>query len=160
LRDNENIRNCIKEAVGRFGHIDVLVNNAGVAHWKPLREQSFEEIEEQVRVNLEGLIKITREALPYLRELVINIGSGAGKVGFAELTAYCATKFGVRGFTQSLAQEESSLKVVTVNPGMTATRMTNYRGVPPEEVARVVLKVAQGKITCPSGGDVDLWDYI
>jgi len=159
LMDNESILNCVEKTASRFGKIDILINNAGVVAWKPLREQSLEEIEAQVRTNLEGLIKLTKVALPYVGNMVINVGSGAGKTGFAELTTYCATKFGVRGFTQALAQEES-LKVVCVNPGMTATRMTNYRGVQPQEVAKVIFDVAVGRIHVPSGGDVDVWNYL
>ena len=159
LMDNESIVRCVQETAKRYGRIDILINNAGVLAWKPLREQSFEEIEEQMRVNLEGLIKITKVALPYVKEMVINIGSGAGKTGFAELTTYCATKFGVRGFTQALAQEES-IKVYAVNPGMTATRMTNFVGADPERVARVIFRVANGEIRKPSGSDVDVWEYL
>ncbi len=159
LRDNGSIIGCVEEAVKRYGRIDILVNNAGVLAWKPLREQSFEEIENQVRVNLEGLIKITKVALPYVREMIINIGSGAGKTGFPELTTYCATKFGVRGFTQALAEEES-VKVYAVNPGMTATRMTGYQGVHPEKVAKIIFRVASGEIRRPSGSDVDVWELI
>lgn len=160
LMDNESIVACVEETASRFGKIDILVNNAGVAAWKSLREQSFEEIEAQVRVNLEGLIKMTKVALPYVREMIINIGSGAGKTGFPELTTYCATKFGVRGFTQALAEEERGIRIYAVNPGMTATRMTGYRGVHPEKVARIIFAVASGKIRKPSGSDVDVWDYI
>ena len=159
LKDNESIIGCVEEAVKRYGRIDILVNNAGVLAWKPLKEQSFEEIEDQVRVNLEGLIKMTKVALPYVREMIINIGSGAGKTGFPELTTYCATKFGVRGFTQALAEEES-VKVYTVNPGMTATRMTGYQGVHPEKVAKIIFRVASGEIRRPAGSDVDVWEFV
>ncbi len=159
LKDNGSIVKCVNEVLDRFGYIDILINNAGVLAWKPLREQSFEEIEAQIRVNLEGLIKMTKVALPHIREMIINIGSGAGKTGFPELTTYCATKFGVRGFTQSLAQEETDIKVYTVNPGMTATRMTGYKGVSPNIVAKVILNTAKGIYRKPSGSDIDVWEY-
>ncbi len=160
LMDNESILSFSREVIKRFKGIDILINNAGVLAWKSLREQSFEEIEAQVRTNLEGLIKLTKVLLPHVREMVINIGSGAGKMGFPELTTYCATKFGVRGFTQALAQEERGLKIVCVNPGMTATRMTGYRGEAPERVARIIYGVASGYIRAPSGSDVDVWDFL
>ncbi len=159
LTDNHSIKSCIKEIVNKYGKIDILINNAGVLAWKSLREQTFEEIENQIRVNLEGLIKITKEALPYITYMIINIGSGAGKTGFPELTTYCATKFGVRGFTQSLAQEEKQLKIYTVNPGMTATRMTGYRGISPEIVAKVIVNTAKGMFKRPSGSDIDVWEF-
>ncbi len=159
LKDDESIVRCVQETAKRYGRIDILINNAGVLAWKPLRKQSFEDIEDQIRVNLEGLIKMTKVALPYIREMVINIGSGAGETGFADLTTYCATKFGVRGFTQALAQEED-IKVYSVNPGMTATRMTGYVGADPERVAQIIFKVAKDDIKKPSGSDVDVWEYI
>ena len=160
LTDNQSIIYTVEKTIQKFGQIDILINNAGVLAWKPLREQSFEEIEAQVRVNLEGLIKITKISLPYLTDCIINISSGAGKSPFPELTTYCATKYGVRGFTQSLALEEESLRIYSVNPGMTATRMTNYIGVPPEKVAKVILNTAKGLYNIPSGGDVDVWELV
>ncbi len=160
LMENKSIVNLWENVKEIYGKIDILINNAGVLAWKPLREQTFDEIEAQVRVNLEGLIKITKIFLPYITDCIINIGSGAGKSPFPELTTYCATKYGVRGFTQSLALEERSLRIYAVNPGMTATRMTNYRGVPPEKVAKVILNTAKGLYNLPSGSDVDVWEYI
>ncbi len=160
LMDNESIKEVVKETINKYGKLDILINNAGVLAWKPLREQTFEEIEAQVRVNLEGLIKITKEFLPYIADCIINIGSGAGKSPFPDLTTYCATKYGVRGFTQSLALEERQLRIYAVNPGMTATRMTNYQGVPPEKVAKVILNTAKGLYNLSSGSDVDVWRYV
>ncbi|NPA52056.1 MAG: SDR family oxidoreductase [Aquificae bacterium] len=159
LKDNQSIKNCVKEVVDSYGQIDILINNAGVLAWKPLREQSFEEIENQVRVNLEGLIKFTKESLPFITQSIINIGSGAGKTAFPELTTYCATKFGVRGFTQALALEEPHINIYVVNPGMTATKMTGYKGVSPKIVAKVILNTAKGIYKKPSGSDIDVWEY-
>jgi len=159
LTDDKSIRNCVKDLTKKFGKIDILINNAGVIAWKPLKEQSFEDIENQIRTNLEGLIKMTKECLPYVKEMVINIASGAGKSAYGGLSAYCATKFGVRGFTQSLAQETTSIRVLSVNPGMTATRMTNFHGAKPEKVAEVILSAAKGGYKVKSGSDIDVWDY-
>ncbi len=160
LMENESILFTVEKVIEKFGQIDILINNAGVLAWKPLREQTFEEIENQVRTNLEGLIKITKVSLPYLTDCIINVSSGAGKSPFPDLTTYCATKYGVRGFTQSLVLEEPDFRIYSVNPGMTATRMTNYQGVPPEKVAKVILNTARGLYSVPSGGDVDVWKLI
>jgi short-subunit dehydrogenase len=91
--------------------------------------------------------------------MIINIASGAGQTGFADLAPYCATKFGVRGFTQSLAKEFSKPKIYAVNPDMTSTRLTNFEGRPAEQVARVVLNTAKNKYRKASGSDVNVWDY-
>ncbi len=159
LKANKSILNAVDKVVKTFGTIDILINNAGVSVWKPLKKQSLADIENQIRTNLEGLIKMTRICLPYVKDMIINIASGAGQTGFAELAPYSATKFGVRGFTQSLAQEISRPKIFAVNPDMTKTRMTDFQGRPPEQVAEVVLNTAKGKFRKTSGSDVNIWDF-
>lgn len=67
--------------------------------------------------------------------------------------------FGVRGFSQALAQELNKVKVYVVNPGMTATRMTGFRGDPPEKVAEVILKTAKGQLGHGNGDDINVWKY-
>ena len=160
VMDNSSIKNCVKKVTNKFGNIDILINNAGIVVWKRLKEQTFEDIENEVRTNLEGLIKMTRECLPYVKDTIINISSGAGKDAFAGLSTYCATKFGVRGFTQAIAQELRHIKVYSVNPGTTATRMNNFRGITPEKVAEIILRTAKGEIKPDSQRDIDVWDYI
>jgi 3-oxoacyl-[acyl-carrier protein] reductase len=159
LRDNKSIASAVDEVVKTFGKIDILINNAGVAVWKPLQEQNLADIEYQIRTNLEGLIKMTRTCLPHVKDMIINIASGAGQEGFAELAPYCATKFGVRGFTQALAQEISRLKIYVVNPDMTNTRLSGFQGRPAEQVAQIVLNTAKCKYRKKSGSDVNVWDY-
>lgn len=162
VSDKSSIENCIDEIMDKYGNIDVLVNNAGVMFWENFSEQSFEEIDKQIDVNLKGLIKMTKYALPYMKDgIIINISSGAGKQGFAGLATYCATKFGVRGFTQALSQEPSrGMRFYSVNPGMTSTKMTNYRGISPEIVGRIILETAKESLGKKSGDDVDVWDYV
>jgi len=157
LRNNDSIK-ALEENVPE---LDVLINNAGVIAWKNLQDQSFEEIENQLRVNLEGLVKLTRVLLPKVRTRIVNIASGAGKTGYAGLSVYCGSKFGVRGFTQALRAELSGrVDVVCVNPGMTKTRMTNFQGDPVEKVAKVVFKAAKGEIKPDAFGDIDVWNYL
>ena len=103
VMDDTSIKNCVKNIIQKFNHIDILINNAGIVVWKKFKDQTYEDIENQVRTNLEGLIKITKECIPYIKEAIINISSGAGKDAFAGLSTYCSTKFGVRGFTQAIA---------------------------------------------------------
>ena len=160
VTDNDCIINAVDEVVKKFNVIDILVNNAGVISWTPLKDQSFDEIENQTRTNLEGLIKVTKVCLPYVKDQIINIASIAGKVGVIDLTVYCATKFGIRGFTQALAKEEQVVKVYSVNPDKTATRMTSFKGRSPEDVAKVVLNTAKGLYGLPSGSDIDVWKVL
>lgn len=160
VMNNKSIVDCVKKVIEKFKVIDILINNAGIVVWKNLREQTFEDIENEVRTNLEGLIKMTKECLPYIKETIINISSGAGKEAFAGLSTYCATKFGVRGFTQTISQELRSIKVYCVNPGSTATRMTNYKGIHPEKVAQIILNTTKGIYKVSSGSDIDVWELI
>lgn len=158
--DIKSIEESVREVVDRFGEISVLINNAGVIAWKHLKDQTIEEIENQIRTNLEGLIKMTKIALPHIKNTIINIASGAGMHGYEDLTVYGATKWAVRGFTKSLAEELSKIKVYVVNPGMTKTRMTDFQGIDASKVAQVILNLAKGKYNLSSGSDVNIWDYV
>jgi 3-oxoacyl-[acyl-carrier protein] reductase len=155
LLDDRSIKKAIKSVVKKFGKIDILINNAGTSTSKFFTKQSNDEIVRQVRTNLEGLIKNTKEALPHVKEMIINIASAAGKEGIPYLSVYCASKFGIRGFTQALAKELPEIKIYAVNPKQTATRMTNFRGVPAEKIAQVILNTAEGKYRKKSGSDID-----
>lgn len=164
VTDKDSIKKCVENVVDKFGAIDVLINNAGVAVWKHFVEQTREEIDKQIDVNLIGLIKMTKACMPYFKGqdegIIVNISSGAGKQGHATLSIYCATKFGVRGFTQALSKELNNIRVYSVNPGMTATAMTGYRGDDPKEVAKIIIDTAEEKMGKDSGDDVDIWEYI
>lgn len=156
VMDNRSIGDAVKRVRRKYGRVDYLINNAGVGIFLPFAEQSVQDIERQIRTNLEGLIKVTRAFLPFIRKGIVNIASAAGKTAYAEMSVYCGTKFGVRGFTQALAQEHPSLKICCVNPDMTATRLSGYQGQPPSEVADVIFRAVSGKIKVAGGGDVDL----
>lgn len=156
VMDDKSIAVAARKVKRKFGGVDVLVNNAGTSAFVLLSKQTTRDIERQVRTNFEGLVKMTRAFLPIVRKGVINIASVAGKDAYAEMSTYCGTKFGVRGFTQALALEYPRLMICAVNPDMTATRMSGYAGRPPEEVAETVFLAATGKAGCAGGGDVDV----
>ncbi len=148
----------IRAAAKKAGKIDILINNAGAIVWKDTAKQSFGEVSRQMRTNLEGLIKMTIACLPRTKRMVINIASIAGKSAHRQIGPYCATKWGVRGFSQTLALE-TPVKIVVINPDRTRTRMTDFTGRPVTDVADVIVKVIKGKIKVASGGDVDVQDY-
>src|SRR3972149_1187917 len=163
--DEKSIKECVEKVIDKFGAIDILVNNAGVISWKNFVEQNSKEIDLQINTNLIGLIKMTKSVLPYMQGqdsgMIINIASGAGKTAHKGLSTYCATKFGVRGFTQTLALElPKSMKIFSVNPGMTATQMTNFKGISPVKVGEVIVNAAKEKYKVKSGQDVDVWEYV
>ena len=156
---DDSIRTLFETVIDRFGALDILVNNAGVVVWKPFLEQDFGEIESQLAIDLQGLIKMTWVFLPMVTDAIINIGSSASLHGTATLAPYCAAKWGVRGFTKALALEHPDRRIVCVHPTVTATRMNDMQGMPPERVAEVVLGVASGEIEVELGGDVDVREY-
>jgi len=158
--NDDSIEKAVGEAVDKFGFISILVNNAGVFLRKPLVDQSKDEIEALVRTNLEGLIKLTKACLPHVKDSIINVSSKSGKIGAAYLNTYCASKFGVRGFTKALAIERGDLKVYCVNPDMTATKITDYEGRAPEDVAEIIVEAAKTGYNLPSGSDIDVWSVL
>lgn len=153
IRDNNSIKKCINAVLEKFGKISILINNAGVVECKEFADQSIDEIDNQIQTNLKGTIMVTKLCLPHIEEMIINIASGAGKSAYVGLSTYCATKFAIRGFTLSIAKEMKNLKIHVVNPGMTATRMTDYRGVSPEIIADTILKVIEKR---PNLVDIDV----
>src|SRR3989440_2417099 len=105
----EDAEAAVKAAVDRFGRIDVLVNNAGNFYAGFFEEISPEDFRAQVETNLFGPVNVTRAVLPVMRAqrsgLVITISSLAGIVGQEFVSAYCASKFGIEGWTEALALE-------------------------------------------------------
>jgi len=160
VMEDKSIKDAVKKIIEKFRIIDIFINNAGIIVWKKFKEQTYEDIENQIRTNFEGLVKMTKECLPHVKEMIINIASGAGLEGYPDLTTYCGTKFAVRGFTQALAQEMSNLKLYAINPGVTATRMNDFKGLPPEKVAGIILNAAKGTYKLDSGSDINIWDYV
>ena len=160
VTNDESIGKLIEQITKKFTKVDVLINNAGRLVAKPISEIKPEEIDAVIRTNLTGLIKLTRACLPFLNRSLINIGSTAGLQGFKDHTIYAATKFGVRGFSQSIAAERPDLLVYAVNPGLTATKMTDWRGIKPERVSEIIFRAATGEYRSPSGSDINVNDYL
>jgi NAD(P)-dependent dehydrogenase (short-subunit alcohol dehydrogenase family) len=130
VSDAGQATDIVKAALEHFGKLDVLVNNASALGPRvPIAQYPVQAWEEVVRVNLTGAFLMSREALkimmPRRQGAIINISSGVGRVGRARWGAYAASKFGVEGLTQVLADEvrEFGIRVNTVNPGPTRTEM-------------------------------------
>ncbi|MCH2104442.1 MAG: SDR family oxidoreductase [Planctomycetes bacterium] len=109
------------------GPIDVLVNNAGVFDVIPFEKMGHKAWSKMIDVNLTGAYYVTQESLNALEEgerpVIINVASGAAKRGFPGNTAYCASKYGLKGFGDALRLDlaEKGVRVVTVYPGGTDT---------------------------------------
>lgn len=172
VRYADQVRRLVQESVKEFKKIDVLVNNAGVVLVKPLEETTEEEFNTIINTNLKGTFLCCKEVLPYMiakgSGTIVNISSGAGKYGFSQLSAYCASKFGLNGLSESLANEsrQFGISVVSLCPGAVATDMQKQfmtekqfkekkkHMIQPEEVAIAVMDAIEGKYD--SGSAVDL----
>jgi NAD(P)-dependent dehydrogenase (short-subunit alcohol dehydrogenase family) len=128
--DAAHAKAIVQEAVEQFGKLDVLVNNASLLGPRvPIAEYPLSAWEDVVRVNLTGSFLMIRQALkimiPERSGSIINVSSGVGRIGKARWGAYAASKFGVEGLTQVLADEvrEFGIRVNAVNPGPTRTEM-------------------------------------
>jgi len=123
LRDEQ----AIVEAARKIENVDVVVHAAGVLHKAPFDELDAEQWRETMDINVLAPVTLTRELLPALRRsrgLLITINSGAGFHGVEENTAYCASKFALRGFTDALRLEEKGkIRVTSIHPGRTDTDM-------------------------------------
>lgn len=160
ILDNESINDILPKVEEKFGHIDLLINNAGVISWEKFENETLGDIEKQVRTNLEGLIKVTCATLPQIKEGIINIASRAGHVPFPGRSVYCATKFGVIGFTKSLAMDYPDLKIFSVSPGATKTEMWDFdSGADPSIVSDMIVKGWTGEIPLKDG-DLNVWEII
>ena len=138
---------AILEAAAKIEELDVLVLAAGVMDGGPLEELTDDKWRKMMEVNLFAPVTLTRALLPALRRssgLIITINSGAGFHGMAENSAYCASKFALRGFTESLAQEEAGkVRVTSLHPGRTDTDMLAGDNGMPKMAADEVAKAAR-----------------
>ncbi len=124
----EDVERLIDEAAGRFGGIDVLINNAGLLGPRvAIEEYPEDEWRKVIDANLTGPFLVAKAAIPHMREggSIINLVSGVSVEGRPEWGAYSVSKFGVEGLTQILAAElkERGIRVNAVDPGGMRTSM-------------------------------------
>lgn len=134
VRDHENAKSCIADLPAEWKHIDVLVNNAGLAlGLEPEYEGDFEDWETMIDTNIKGLLTMTRLVVPGMVKRnsghIINVGSVAGDAAYAGGNVYCATKAAVKALSDGLRIDvaNTALRVTNLKPGLVETNFSNIR---------------------------------
>jgi len=137
MRRYDDCRKLVQGAARKFGGIDILINNAGLAYFKPVDQLTPEEWDEIIQTNLSGVFYCCREAIPLLRErgggYIFNISSLAGVNPFAGGSAYNASKFGLNGFSEAMMQDirHDGIRVSYIMPGSVDTDFAAAPGSKP-----------------------------
>jgi len=141
VREERTAEQAVLAALDRFGRLDVLVNDAGVAIYKNLVETSVDDYDAMMNTNMRSTFLFTRHVVPVLLDrgagTIVNIASMAGVMGFPGEAVYCATKFAQVGFTQALDRElrPQGIKVGVICPGGVKTELAIGTGRTEEGVA-------------------------
>ena len=131
LTSEEDIKNLFKYTINTYGIPNILVNSAGVFVYKSLKEMSMEEHNKIFQLNYTSVVQTIKCALENMSEgVIINISSQAGMEGFDNETAYCASKFALNGFSQSLDKELENIRVYALCPGLVDTPLARKSKLP------------------------------
>lgn len=129
MADPVQVERMVQRTLDEFGTVDILVNNAGVVYVEPVVEMPLEHFDSIMDVNLRAAFVACKAVLPAMiekrRGWIINVSSDSGKFGAPNYAAYCASKFALNGFTESLALEvmKYGIRVNAVSPGAVDTHM-------------------------------------
>ncbi len=163
VSDSDAIRAFVRATTDRFGRLDALVNNAGIARDGLLATMSLDHIDELIDVNIKGTLLLTRASLrPMLRARkgrIVNISSIIGLRGYRGLATYGATKGAMDALTRALSREvaEVGITVNSIAPGYLETDMTH--GLDSAQMAQIVRRTPIGRLGTPA--DVlPLLDYL
>ncbi|MBE9529360.1 MAG: SDR family oxidoreductase [Proteobacteria bacterium] len=129
VRDRDSVKRTFKTVADHYGHIDVLVNNAGINRTADFDMQTDEEWAEVMDVNLTGVFRCCQEVLPYIPDngRIINIGSLSGEYGGPRTPSYAVAKMGIMALTHNLARflGERGICVNTLSPGVVGGEFTD-----------------------------------
>ena len=122
-------REKLVKFIGQLQGIDILINNAGTNQFAWLEDQSEQQVIQQLALNIQTPILLTRALLPYMHKpaIIMNIGSSFGSIGYAGYSVYCASKYALRGFSEALSRElyGTDIKVLYLAPRATKTAINS-----------------------------------
>ena len=134
-----SIAKAIEAGIVRFGRIDALINNAGFGLFGLFEATPLKKIREQFDVNVFGVMDVTRSILPHFRKykggLILNVSSGAGVFALPMISLYCASKFALEGFSESLSYELASQNIIVKIVESGGVLSTNFGKRSGEEAA-------------------------
>jgi NAD(P)-dependent dehydrogenase (short-subunit alcohol dehydrogenase family) len=145
----EPVKELIANVEKKYGRVDILVNNAGVmTRPTPMTELDVKKWDYTIAVNLRGPFLVTQAVLPLMIKQkagsIINVSSMIGRGAYPNFLAYATSKWGLEGFTQTLAAEVRfyNIRANSVEPGVVATKLTGFSGSKPESVTEVFVYLA------------------
>ena len=162
VTDEVQVKRVFEAVKREAGRLDILINNAGLGKFGRVDELPVDHWTVQMETNLGGVFRCTREAVPLMKQQnakhgfgghIVNIASIAGLIGNPQLSAYNATKFGLRGFSEALMKElrEDNIKVTCICPGSGATNFAGVDGpggaanpMRAEDIANTIIHVLEG----------------
>ena len=152
LSDMEEVRNTFAKINDEFGHIDILINNAGISSSTKLEDYTEDEYNKITDLNIKSVFVCSKEIVPYLKEtkgVIINTSSMVSIYGQPSGVMYPTSKFAVNGMTKSLARELAPLgiRVNAVAPGITNTDMV--ANLPKEMIEPLIKSIPLGRIGEP-----------
>lgn len=148
VSDHNQVENLVKKTIETFGSVDVLINSAGIDYPASIEELRVEQWNKVIDVNLNGVFYASKAVFPHMKEqksgYIINISSVAGRKGWPNATAYCASKFALTGFTQALNGEGKphNIRCSVIYPGGMDTNWhaeRNREFLDPEDCGRFLL---------------------
>jgi len=170
----DDVRKMVDETIDRFGRIDILVNNAGILEPSPVAAADSALWRRVIEVNLIGTFYCSKAVTPTLIERgwgrIINMSSRSGKIGRPSLTAYCASKHGIIGFTKALAEELAPFNI-TVNaicPGFVETDMVpetvreqvGDKIIKPSQIAELALYLSGESASAINGEAINIFGSV
>lgn len=151
VADAASEQKAVEAVLDHFGQLDVVLANAGVGHFAPIEELSYEQWRETIDTNLTGVfntVKASIDPLKASKGYLITLASLAGTNFFENASAYNASKFGLVGFTQAVMLDlrKYGIKVTTIMPGSVATYFNNHEPneadawkIQPEDIGQIVV---------------------